>query len=112
VAAAVLDHHTISGANRPTARSHMNERNPGAAAERARLERQLNQLANERSALFDKAGASFGLSNDDQQRLTAVEHELDECFRARRQLRADRDAQRFDREQPFIRRQSRPKPAP
>lgn len=89
----------------------MDQHNPDGMSEGARLERQVDKLANERSALFDKAGATFGLSNVDQQRLKAIELELDECFLARRRLRADRDAQRFDRDRPFIRRPTPPKPA-
>jgi hypothetical protein len=58
----------------------------------------VNRLAIERAALFDKAGAAFGLSGSDQERLTAVERELDECFLLRRQARADRDARRFARD--------------
>jgi hypothetical protein len=90
----------------------MNQRNPDGADEGTRIERQVTRLANERSALFDKAGASFGLSNVDQQRLNAIERQLDDCFLERRRLRADRDARRFDRDQPFIRRPARPRPTP
>jgi hypothetical protein len=90
----------------------MNQPNPEPAGEGARIERQVNRLVDERSALFDKAGASHGLSNVDQQRLGMIERELDECFVARRRLRADRDAQRFDRDRPFIRRQLPPKATP
>ena len=89
----------------------MDQRSPEAAGESARLERQVDKLANERSALFDKAGAMFGLSNIDQQRLKAIERELDECFMTRRRLRAERDALRFDRDRPFLRRHTPPKPA-
>jgi hypothetical protein len=67
-------------------------------SDQAELERRVNRLANERTALFDKAGATFGLSGPDQARLTAVERELDECFLLRRQARADRDARRFGRD--------------
>jgi hypothetical protein len=95
----------------------MNPRNPAGAGpygagEGARLERQVNRLVDERGALFDKAGTSFGLSNVDQQRLHAIERELDDCFLARRRLQADRDARRFDRDDPFIRRPSPRKPGP
>jgi len=89
----------------------MNHPNPEQANDGARLERQVNKLVNERAALFDKAGASHGLSSIDQQRLGAIERELDECFLERRRLRANRDMQRFDRDRPFIRRQLPPKPA-
>jgi hypothetical protein len=82
----------------------MDQPHPQHPGEGARLEHQVNRLVNERSALFDKAGLSYGLSEADQQRLGTIERELDECFLARRRLRADRDAQRFDRDRPFIRR--------
>ena len=72
-----------------------------------RLEHQVEQLVNERSALFDKA--RNGLSAADQQRLGAVERELDECFVERRRLRAVRDADRFDNRR-FIRRRTLPRP--
>jgi hypothetical protein len=67
-------------------------------ADQADLKRRVNSLANERSALFEKAGTNFGLSASDHQRLNAIERELDECFRARRQQRAVRDNQRFARD--------------
>jgi hypothetical protein len=80
----------------------MNEPNAGVAVavDAASITRQVNRLAIERGALFDKAGVSFGLSNVEQQRLSNIERQLDECFGARRRLRAERDARRFDREQP------------
>ncbi|HTL85488.1 MAG TPA: hypothetical protein VL856_09910 [Acidimicrobiia bacterium] len=65
------------------------------------------RLATERGALFDKAGSNFGLSAVEQERLAAIERELDECFLVRRRLRAERDSQRFDRENPFLGRLSR-----
>jgi hypothetical protein len=71
---------------------------PDAMADRAGLERRLSRLAIERAALFDKAGASFGLSAPERQRLNAVERELDECFVLRRQQRAARDISRFARD--------------
>jgi hypothetical protein len=76
------------------------------------LERQVARLVTERGALFDKAGSNFGLSTLEHQRLGAIERELDECFLIRRRLRAERDARRFDRENPFIGRLSRPRAAP
>ncbi len=88
------------------------QQNPDHGSESARLERQVDRLANERGALFDKAGSRLGLSNVDQERLRAIERELDECFLARRRLRADRDALRFDRDRPMIRRPIPPKPGP
>jgi hypothetical protein len=69
-----------------------------AAAERAGLERRLNRLASQRSALFERAGANFGLSGSEQHRLHEIERELDECFVARRQHRAARGIQRFARD--------------
>jgi hypothetical protein len=64
----------------------------------------MTRLAAERGALFEKSGSNFGLSAKDQQRLTAIERELDECFVARRRNRAASDARRFDREGPVRRR--------
>lgn len=90
----------------------MNQPIPEQAGEGARLDRQVNSLVNERGVLFDRAGAHQGLSEIDQQRLGVIERELDECFLARRRLRADRDAQRFDRDRPFIRRRLPPRAAP
>ncbi len=55
-------------------------------------------LAKERGALFDKASKNLALSKTDQERLHAIERELDECFLSRRQQRAELDARRFDRE--------------
>ena len=90
----------------------MEQPSPQPPADRAGLEHQVNRLVNERGALFDKAGASHGLSDGDQQRLATIERELDECFLARRRMRADQDAQRFDRDRPLIRRPVPRKPAP
>jgi len=73
----------------------------------ASLGRRVNQLATERGVLFEKAGASFGLSRVDQQRLGAIERELDQCFLARRRLRAEREARRFDRDTPRLMRGTR-----
>ena len=77
----------------------------------ATLAQQLNRLATERGALFDKAAGRFGLSDADQQRLHAIERELDECFLVRRRQRAARDARRFERDGPLIRRARPPTPA-
>ncbi len=90
----------------------MNQRNPSpdTTAEGSGLERQVNRLVLERGALFDKAGANIGLSALDQQRLHAIERELDDCFVARRRERAERDARRFDRDRPMFRRPVRPEP--
>ncbi len=60
------------------------------------LERKVNRLARERGDLFDRSSARFGLSKPEQERLNSIERELDECFMARRRMRAIRDAQRFD----------------
>ena len=70
----------------------------------SQLDKRMTRLATERGALFDKAGVSFGLTAADQQRLKAIERELDECFLARRQQRAIVDARRFDRDSPITRR--------
>jgi hypothetical protein len=88
----------------------MQDRDDGGS-DAASLERQVNRLASERGALFDRAGSNFGLSNVEQQRLGTIERELDECFLARRRLRAERDARRFDRDRPLLPRPAR-RPAP
>jgi len=90
----------------------MNHPDPEQTRDGARVERQVNKLVNERGALFDKARTSRGLSDVDRHRLVTVERELDECFLARRRLRADRDANRFDRDRPSIRRSLPPKTTP
>jgi len=84
-------------------RVSVNPSGPGAAVDRG-LESRLNRLATERGVLFDKAAGGFGLSGADKQRLHAVERELDECFLTRRQQRAARDADRFDRDAGLVRR--------
>ena len=76
------------------------------------LDRRMNKLAVERGALFEKAGASFGLSPADHERLKAVERELDECFLARRQQRAVTDARRFELDSPYGRRRVPPRSTP
>ena len=81
----------------------MNERSVDKPFDVPNLERNINRLTLERGALFDKAGASFGLTAVEQQRLSSIERELDECFLARRQLRAERDSRRFDTGMPFRR---------
>jgi len=73
-------------------------------ADRGSIERNVNRLATERSTLFGRSGTSFGLSAADQNRLRVVERELDECFGALREMRAVRDATRFSREDPVVRR--------
>ena len=72
--------------------------------DRANIERSVSRLATERTTLFNRSGSSFGLSVVDQERLRAVERELDECFGALREIRAVRDASRFSREDPVVRR--------
>ena len=72
--------------------------------DRGNVERNLNRLASERTALFTRSGQSFGLTAADQNRLKVVERELDECFGALREMRAVRDATRFSREDPVVRR--------
>jgi hypothetical protein len=64
----------------------------------------MTRLAEERGALFDKAGSNFGLSIGDQARLKSIERELDECFLARRRQRAKQDARRFEADPPIIHR--------
>lgn len=66
-----------------------------AAREQVTLERRVKELTVERSALFEKASIGSGLSSQDQQRLHAIERELDECFVARRRQRAARELHRF-----------------
>ena len=73
-------------------------------ADRGNLERSVSRLATERTALFTRSGQSFGLSAIEQNRLKVVERELDECFGALREMRAVRDATRFSREDPVVRR--------
>jgi hypothetical protein len=80
----------------------------GPSSDEGDLDRRATKLAMERAALFDKAGASFGLSEIDQRRLKVVEGELDECFLARRRQRAVTDARRFERDGTGIRRVARP----
>ena len=72
--------------------------------DRGSIERSVTRLASERSILFTRSGTSFGLSAVDQNRLRVVERELDECFGALREMRAVRDATRFSREDPVVRR--------
>ncbi len=72
--------------------------------DRGSIERNLNRLANERTTLFTRSGQSFGLTVADQNRLKVVERELDEAFGALREMRAVRDATRFSREDPVVRR--------
>ena len=85
--------------------------------DRGSLERSLARLASERAALFTRSASTFGLSPADQNRLRVVERELDDTFGALRELRAARDATRFSREDPVVRRaiarngESNPKPA-
>jgi len=72
--------------------------------DRGTVERNLSRLANERSTLFTRSGQTFGLTAADQNRLKVVERELDEAFGALREMRAVRDASRFSREDPVVRR--------
>jgi hypothetical protein len=91
-------------ASRPDCEERVvNERSVDKAHDAPNLERSINRLAVERGELFDKAGSNFGLSPVEQQRLSVVERELDECFLARRRLRAERDSRRFDAGMPFRR---------
>jgi hypothetical protein len=72
--------------------------------DRSSIERNVARLASERTTLFTRSGSSFGLSVVDQNRLKVVERELDESFGALREIRAVRDATRFSREDPVVRR--------
>jgi hypothetical protein len=74
------------------------------SVDRGNLERNVSRLANERTALFTRSGQAFGLTPADQNRLKVVERELDECFGSLREMRAVRDATRFSREDPVVRR--------
>jgi hypothetical protein len=62
------------------------------------LDQRMTRLANERGALFEKAGTSAGLAANDHERLKSIERELDECFLVRRRMRATDDARRFENE--------------
>jgi len=75
----------------------VNERHSGfvVPGEAGNLDRRVSRLASERGALFDKAGVNLGLSPVEQQQLTIIERELDECFLARRRQRAEVSARRF-----------------
>ena len=77
---------------------------------KAQLDRRAMRLAGERAALFDNAGARFGLTKAEQARLRTIELELDECFLARRRERAIIDAFRFDRDGSSVRRGPRQSP--
>jgi hypothetical protein len=72
------------------------------------LDRRTTRLAMERTALFEKAGTTVGLSDGEQRRLATVERELDQCFLTRRRERALHDARRFDRDAPNARREQGP----
>ena len=72
--------------------------------DRGNIERNVSRLATERTELFNRSGQSFGLTAADQNRLKVVERELDEAFGALREMRAVRDATRFSREDPVVRR--------
>ena len=94
-----FSHHAVAnGALESLAIDCEGDRVPTRSTEESDLERRMNRLAVERGALFDKAGSTFGLSTTDQQRLSTVERELDECFALRRQHRAARNIQRFARD--------------
>ena len=88
----------LAGLERVLAGTTMDDARDGQLS----LDRRLNRLASERTALFDKARVNFGLCVADQGRLHSIERELDECFLARRAIRAALDAQRFDRGHPFF----------
>ena len=84
----------------------MKERHSGFVPpiEAENLDRRVSRLASERGALFDKAGANLGLARIEQQRLSTIECELDECFLERRRKRAEVNARRFEHVRPLLRR--------
>src|ERR1700741_859629 len=85
---------TASASPRGTAKEFMKAQRPDRELVNAKFgvgERELDRLtarlATERTALFEKAGATEGLSSSEQQRLELIELELDDCFLARRRER-------------------------
>jgi hypothetical protein len=78
--------------------------------ERASLERNVNRLAAERTALFSRSSNRMGLSPADQNRLRLIERELDESFTSLRRVRAALDVTRFAREDSVVRRAVRRHP--
>jgi hypothetical protein len=72
--------------------------NRDADSEAGGLDRRLDRLATERSAIFARGGKDRGLSEAERGRIRAIEKELDECFALRRQRWAARDAHRFSRQ--------------
>jgi hypothetical protein len=76
---------------------------PDAASDVRNLEHRVARLAAERTALFETAAVSFGLSRDARARLGAIERELDECFLTRRTQRALVDARRFNDDRSLLR---------
>ena len=77
--------------------------------DKANTARRVERLSAERLALFGAAGANAGRTAVMQERLTAIERELDECFHAVREQRAVRDAARFTNEDQLLRRGVRPR---
>jgi hypothetical protein len=65
------------------------------------VERQIQRLSAERTALFAKGSSDGPLTDADRRRLREIEQTLDECFKARRAQRAARDANRFARSWPI-----------
>ena len=71
----------------------------------AQLNRRVAALSTERTSLFARASTSVGgLAPQHHERLHTIERELDECYTALRLQRAVRDADRFSREDPTMRR--------
>jgi hypothetical protein len=68
------------------------------------VEREIARLASERTALFGRSGRSTGLTHEEQRRLQTIEREIDAQFVSIRRMRALREASRFGREDPFVRR--------
>jgi len=71
----------------------------GAVAISADIER----ISKERTTIFAKERTDAGLSDQDRQRLKAIERELDEAYDALRRERAVHTARRFDHESNLLR---------
>ena len=61
------------------------------------VNRDIERLSAERTALFGKVNGSTTLSDAERRRLREIEQALDERFKARRAQRAARDSHRFAR---------------
>jgi hypothetical protein len=65
--------------------------------ERAALQRDVARLTSERIQLYTHSEGILGLAAPDQERLRAIERQLDECFAALRRARAAGSVRRRDR---------------